>query len=188
MEELYLKTRSSWRRWLQQNHAASNGVWLVFYKKQTEKPTLNYNDAVEEALCFGWIDSLIKKRDDESYLRKMTPRKPESLWSDSNKSRIAKLSKEDLMAPAGLKKVAEAKRRGVWQQAHQRDLPLEMPAEFSAALAQCTQAKRFFESLAPSYQKQFIGWIAAAKRLPTKQRRVDESIGLLQRGEKLGMK
>ena len=149
-------------------------------------PTLSYDDAVEEALCFGWIDSLIKKRDDDSFVRKLTPRKSDSLWSDANKARVAKLTQDGLMASPGKKKVAEAKRLGVWEKSSRPDIELEMPIEFSKALAKNKTAKEFFDLLAPSYQRQFIGWIASAKRSQTKQRRVEESINLLESGQRLG--
>ena len=103
MKQVYVQNREEWRNWLRQHHDRSNGIWLVFYKKHTGKPTLKYDEAVEEALCFGWIDSIIKKVDDEKYVRKLTPRKADSRWSESNKKRVTKLQKQGLMTQVGLR-------------------------------------------------------------------------------------
>jgi len=188
MRQVYVKTRQEWRDWLSLHHASSQGIWLVFYKKGTGKPSLAYDEAVEEALCFGWIDSIIKKVDEEKYVRKLTPRKPDSLWSEPNKKRVAKLSKQGLMTEAGIEKVREAKSSGQWSKEPRPQLIFDMPGDFGQALTKSRKARSFFHQLAASYQKQFIGWIAAAKRPETRQRRISESIALLERGEKLGMK
>ena len=189
MKELYAKNRDEWRRWLATNHDKSVGVWLVFYKKRSSTLTLQYDEAVEEALCFGWIDSIIKKRDDDSYTRKVTRRKPNSHWSQLNKKRAEKLIRQGLMCESGLAKVTEAKESGVWEKSADRPkISFEMSSEFKKALARSNRAKTFFAQLAPSYQKQFIGWINVAKRQKTKELRVDESIALLQQGKRLGLK
>jgi uncharacterized protein YdeI (YjbR/CyaY-like superfamily) len=188
MEQIYVKTRKQWRDWLLRNHDKSAGIWLVFYKKETGKPTLAYGEAVEEALCFGWIDSTVKRLDEEKYLRKLTPRKPDSRWSELNQKRIAKLKKHGLMTKAGMLRVEEAKASGLWDQPNRPQISLDIPAELEDALAKNTRAKSFFDQLAPSYQKQFIGWIAVAKRQATRERRLKESIALLEKGEKLGLR
>lgn len=188
MKEVYVKTRKEWRNWLEQYHDKSTGIWLVFYRKQTGKLALDYDEAVEEALCFGWIDSIIKKIDNEMYVRKLTPRKADSQWSEANRKRIRKLRKRGLMTQAGIKRVNEAKASGLWGKARRPDVSLEIPRELKSALAKNRKAKSFFDQLAPSYKKRFIGWIATAKRLETRKRRVSESIALLEQGEKLGMK
>lgn len=188
MKEVYVKTRQAWRNWLSRHHEKNNGIWLVFYKKQSGKPTLSYDEAVEEALCFGWIDSIIKKLDQERYVRKLTPRRADSQWSDLNKRRIAKLMKQGRMTGAGKAKVKEAKASGRWDESARPDLSLETPKALKDALADNKKARSFFNQLAPSYQKQFIGWIAMAKRPETKARRLKESLALLEKGRKLGMK
>jgi len=161
----------------------------VFYRKHSSTPTLQYDEAVEEALCFGWIDSIIKKRNDDSYMRKVTPRKPNSHWSQLNKKRVEKLIWQGLVCESGLAKVTEAKESGVWDKsADQPKISFEIPSEFKQALARSNKAKTFFDQLAPSYQKQFIGWINVAKQQKTKERRLDESIALLQQGKRLGLK
>ncbi len=188
MKEVYVQNREESRNWLSQHHDKSNGIWLVFYKKHTGRPTLKYDEAVEEALCFGWIDSIIKKVDDEKYVRKLTPRKANSRWSEPNKKRVTKLQKQGLMTQVGIKRVKEAKVSGRWGKPNRPQISFEIPKELERALLKSRKAKRFFDQLAPSYQKQFIGWITIAKRHETKERRVRESIVLLERGEKLGMK
>lgn len=188
MQQLYLKTRKEWRDWLSRNHDTNPGVWLVIYKKETGKPALGYEDLVEEALCFGWIDSTIKKLDEEKYLRKLTPRKPKSRWSELNKKRIAKLEEQNLITEAGLEKIRAAKASGLWDKPDRPQISFDVPVELEEALSKNEKARLFFDQLAPSYRKQFIGWIAIAKQPATKEKRVDESIALLEKGEKLGMR
>jgi len=188
MRQLHIKTRDQWREWLGKNHDKSTGVWLVFFKKHTGKPTLDYDAAVEEALCFGWIDSIIKKIDEERYARKMTPRKSGSCWSQLNKRRIKKLIKLGLMVEPGLTRVTEAQESGAWGISDRPVVPERVPDGLLAALAKNKKAKDFFDQLAPSYRKHFIGWIAAAKRQETKDRRIKEAVALLEQGKKLGLK
>ncbi len=188
MKQVYVKTRAEWRNWLNKNHLKNAGIWLVFYKKHTGKPTLEYDAAVEEALCFGWIDSIIKKLDDERYLRKFTPRKSDSRWSESNKKRVKKLMRQGLMTKLGVARVTEAKKSGLWEESGRPEISFEIPKELENALAKNKKAKTFFDQLAPSYRKHFIGWITTAKRQETKDRRVGESIALLEKGKKLGLK
>lgn len=188
MKQVYAKTRPEWRDWLRKHHNTSQGIWLVFYKKHTRKPSLSYDAAVEEALCFGWIDSIIKKIDEEKYVRKLTPRKADSQWSEMNRQRIEKLERKGLMTKAGRDKVLEAKRSGIWEGSNRPQVAAEMHEAFKHALAKNKKAGRFFDQLAPSHQKRFIGWVNAAKQQETRDRRMKESIALLERGEKLGMK
>jgi uncharacterized protein YdeI (YjbR/CyaY-like superfamily) len=172
MKQVYLKNREEWRNWLKQFHDKSSGIWLVFYKKHTGKSTLEYDEAVEEALCFGWIDSIIKKIDDDKYVRKITPRKAGSRWSELNKKRVSKLKKQGQMTEAGIEKVEAAKTSGMWNRPRHSQITDDIPKELGSALAKNREAKIFFDQLAPSYRKQFIGWIQAAKRQETKGLRV----------------
>jgi uncharacterized protein YdeI (YjbR/CyaY-like superfamily) len=114
-ERIYIHDRTAWREWLEKNHSGKTGVWIVFFKKKTGKPSLSYEDAVEEALCFGWIDSLVKRVDEESYVQKFTPRKAASTWSASNKKRVQKMIRQGRMTPAGMLAIDEAKGRGSWK-------------------------------------------------------------------------
>ena len=188
MKQLYLKTRDEWRKWLAEHHQTERELWLVFFKKETGKPSLEYDASVEEALCFGWVDSIIKKIDAEKYARKFTPRNSGSLWSDSNKKRVKKMITEGRMTEFGLARIEEAKQSGLWQKSPRADISFEIPEEFEHALQQNREAQAFFQQLAPSYQKQYIGWIVVAKRLETRGKRIKESIALLTRGENLGLK
>lgn len=189
MRKVHLTNRSGWRRWLAKNHdREEDGVWLVFHKKTTGKPSLEYEDAVEEALCFGWIDSIVKKIDDERYCRKFTPRKQHSRWSSINKRRVAKVIKAGIMTEFGLVKVDAAKQSGQWEMDSRPTLNMETPKEWSAALARNKRAKEYFETLAPSYKKQYIAWIVTAKKPETKMKRIRESMALLAKRMKLGIK
>ena len=186
--QLYFKTSDEWRQWLKSHHDKENEVWLIFYKKGTGKPSMEYEASVEEALCFGWIDSIIKKINDEIYVRKFTPRKDNSLWSELNKERAARLIRSKRMTEIGLAKIERAKRNGQWDKPDRPEIPWDMPGEFRRALDQNKKAKTFFNQLAPTYQKHFMGWIQVAKRPETREKRIRECIGLLEKGQKLGLK
>lgn len=188
MKQLYVTNRDQWRNWLSRHHATKAEIWLIFYKKETSKPTIPYEAAVEEALCFGWIDSIIKRVDGTKYARKFTPRKDNSNWSELNKKRANKMIKEGRMTDFGLAKIQTAKKTGLWDQDSRPQISLDIPPEFVKALARNKKAKENFDRLAPSYRKHYIGWIVVAKRAETKKRRIDESIALLEKGKKLGLK
>lgn len=188
MKQLYVTNRDQWRDWLYENHAANAGIWLIFYKKETCKPTIAYEAAVEEALCFGWIDSIIKKIDTARYARKFTPRSDKSNWSPLNKKRANKMIKEGRMTEVGLAKIKAAKKTGLWAKDPRPQISLDIPPEFAKALARNNKAKENFDKLAPTYRKHYIGWIAVAKRPETRKRRITESIALLEKGQKLGLK
>lgn len=187
-KKLYVKSRDEWRSWLQNNHAAEKEIWLIYYKKHTGKPRIPYDDAVEEALCFGWIDSIIKRIDDEKYARKYTPRKDKSIWSEVNKKRAEKMIKQGRMTEAGLIKIQKAKKNGEWYKTTSKiDRPAILP-DLKNALAANKDADRNFNNFAPSYQKQFIGWIASAKKEETRERRIKDTIKLAEQNKKPGMK
>ncbi len=188
MKQLYITNRDKWRDWLSGHHSTAAEVWLIFYKKETSRPTISYEDAVEEALCVGWIDSIIKKIDDEKYARKFTPRKDNSKWSALNKKRASKMIKEGRMTDVGLAKIQTAKRTGLWEKDGRPRISFDVPPEFAQALAHNKKAKKNFDKLAPSYRRHYIGWIAVAKRPGTKKRRIEESIALLEQGKRLGLK
>ncbi|MEK6256062.1 MAG: YdeI/OmpD-associated family protein, partial [Chloroflexota bacterium] len=189
MNTLVAKNRSEWRAWLSSNHDQVSEIWLVYYKKASGKTSIAYNESVEEALCYGWVDSIIKTIDEEKYARKFTPRKPDSQWSESNIKRVEAMIAAGLMTEHGMALVEAAKSSGSW------DNPVtppkfgdELPQEFLAALDENKKAKNFFESLSKTYQKQYIGWIVSAKRAETRQKRIRESITLLEQGQKLGLR
>lgn len=172
-----------------ENHdREQEGIWLVYHKRGTGKPSLEYEESVEEALCFGWIDSIIKRIDDRRYCRKFTPRKDDSGWSSTNKRRVEKMVKEGRMTEFGQAKIDAAKRSGRWERDPRPVIDTDVPRDLSRALVRNRNAKEFFEQLAPTYRKHFIGWINAAKRPETRAKRIRESLTLLARGEKLGLR
>jgi uncharacterized protein YdeI (YjbR/CyaY-like superfamily) len=188
MEQLFVASLSEWKIWLQEHSDSSQGVWLVFYKKQNGKSSMTYEEAVEEALCFGWIDSIIRKIDEESYVRKFSPRKDDSKWSALNKKRVEKLTREKRMTDAGLAKVEIAKQNGQWDQPDQPRIQFEMPTEFQKGLESNQKAQKFFNTLTKTDKNQFITWIATAKRPETREKRIKEAIELLEKGQKLGLR
>ncbi|MDP8205467.1 MAG: YdeI/OmpD-associated family protein [Candidatus Electryonea clarkiae] len=186
--KIYLENRNEWRDWLSANHDSVKEIWLVYYKKHTGKPRVAYNDAVEEALCFGWIDSIVRRIDDDRYMQKFTPRKDKSKWSESNKNRVARLIKNGQMTEIGMAKIRAAKESGEWEKIQPNQEDFEIPSKFANALKEQPVAMQNFDKLAPSHQRQYIGWIASAKLEETRQKRIKEAINLLSKNKKLGMK
>ena len=178
-QQLHFINRDEWRAWLETNHATASELWLVIYKKHTGKVGVAYEEAVEEALCFGWIDGVMHRIDDEKYALRFSPRKKNSVWSESNKRRVAKLIKQGCMTEAGLAKVNEAKANGEWQAAAQREDTPKIPDDLDRALKANRQAQRNFDRLAPSHKRQYLYWIDSAKRDETRQRRIQETIRLV---------
>lgn len=179
---LDVRARREWRAWLARHHASSPGVWLVFHKNHTGVTSIAYEDAVREALCFGWIDSLIKRLDDDRFGRMFTPRKPTSRWSDLNRTRWAELKDAGLLAAAGLAAAPTTNRY-----APRPEIP-DLPAYVERAFKAHPTAWRCFQGLAPTHRRQFVAWIHMAKRPGTRERRIRESIELLAAGRKLGLK
>jgi len=171
--------RDAWRRWLEMNHARTEGVWLVRYRKSSGGPHLAYEEAVEEALCFGWIDSKTNKLDDDRSMLWMAPRKPGTGWSKVNKERIERLTAGGRMAPAGLAKVEAAKRDGSWNALDAVEA-LELPADFEAALAGSQNARQNFEAFPRSVKKGILGWIASARTPETRAKRLEETVRLAE--------
>jgi uncharacterized protein YdeI (YjbR/CyaY-like superfamily) len=189
MKKVLVTTRGQWREWLAEHHAQEGkGIWLVFHRKHTGTPSLEYEEAVQEALCFGWIDSIIKRIDDDKYCRKFTPRNDDSRWSRKNKERVERILEEGRMTEFGQAKIDAAKRSGRWQTDGRPRINLDVPRDLSDALGRNAKAKDFFEKLAPTYRRHFVGWIVIAKRPDTRTKRLRESIALLARGERLGLK
>ncbi|MFN2235843.1 MAG: YdeI/OmpD-associated family protein [Anaerolineales bacterium] len=189
MKTLELKDRAAWREWLAANHDRENEVWLVYYKKETGIPSIQYTDSLDEALCYGWVDSLIKKIDEQRYARKFTPRKDGSKWSLVNKERVEQLIQQGRMTEHGMKKVEAARLSGSWDSPVQKPkLDFTMPEEFAEALQNNPEAESAYNDLSASHQKQYLAWIITAKRPETKQKRIAESIQLLSEGKKLGLR
>ena len=183
IQTLDVRSRQEWRKWLREHHRSTREIWLVFHKRHTSVTSITYDDAVDEALCFGWIDSLIKRLDDERYARKFTPRKAQSRWSTVNRRRYAALQARGLVAAQGLNR-APTRRNG--------DAPRPaisaLPAYIRDELKRHPRAWRHFQRLAPSYRRMYVGWIDSAKRTDTKEKRLREAVTLLLTGRKLGLK
>lgn len=176
MEKLLFANRDEWRKWLEKNHETISEVWLIYYKKGTSGQSIKYEQAVEEALCFGWIDSQVKKLDEERYMQRYTPRKEDSNWSQSNKKRVSKMIKQGLMTPAGLEKIEIAKRNGSWYRLDDIEMDLLVPEDLENALADNPLALENFENYAPSHKKQYLWWLKSAKREETRQKRISEIV------------
>jgi len=183
IEALDVRSRQNWRKWLEEHYDSKSEIWLVFHKHHTGITCISYNGAVEEALCFGWIDSIVRRLDDARYARKFTPRKADSKWSTINRRRYADLKSRGLLAAPGLKR-APTSRSG--------DAPRPsvsaIPSYIEETLKTVPRAWQYFKQLAPSYQRAYIGWIESAKREETKERRLREALSLLAAGRKLGLK
>ncbi len=185
---LHFTHRTAWRQWLEENHHIEKEVWLIHYKKHTGRERLPYNQSVEEALCFGWVDSLVNRLDEDRYAQKFTPRKPKSRWSESNKRRIQSLEARGLLEKAGRLAVQCAKESGRWDEVIVVPKGFTLPEELVQSLKGFPEAQRFFEELPPSAQKPFILWVATAKREETRKRRALEAVEILGRGERLGLR
>lgn len=189
MNTVTARDRGEWRAWLAANHADVSEIWLLYYKKNTGIPSVAYGESVEEALCYGWIDSIIKKLDDEKYARKFTPRKDNSQWSVSNINRVEKMIKAGLMTEYGLQKVNAAKQSGNWDTPVQAPkLTFEIHPDFAHALDQNLTAQENFGLMPASYQKEYLGWIEVAKQPDTRARRIKEALRLLEQNKKLGLR
>jgi uncharacterized protein YdeI (YjbR/CyaY-like superfamily) len=174
----------AWRQWLEQNHASESEVWLIYTKVKTGQPCIKYEESVEEALCFGWVDSLIQRINEDRYARKFTPRRDSSAWSELNKRRVHKVIAQGRMTPAGLAKIT---------------FPLDEPLTSSAPrvvvipgwLAEGLQgnplAWKNFQQLPPSHQKRYIAWLSSAKRLETRQKNLSKAIEMLVHDQRLEM-
>jgi uncharacterized protein YdeI (YjbR/CyaY-like superfamily) len=175
------RSRAAWRAWLKKHHAKSPGVWLIYAKKHTGIPSLTYNDAVEEALCFGWIDSLLNPIDDALYRQIFTPRKAKSSWSALNRTRAARLIESGLMTAAGLAPIMLAKKNGHWE-AHKPSESLTIPPELRKALNANPAAKKNWPTYTESQRKMFLYMVNGAKRPETRATRVARVIDIVSSG------
>jgi uncharacterized protein YdeI (YjbR/CyaY-like superfamily) len=185
METVTADSRQQWREWLEENHNSSSGVWLVFWKKHTGKKCVKYESSVEAAICFGWVDSLVRSIDEDSYARKFTPRKEKSNWSALNRERALRMMHSGLMTEAGMNAVKTARKNGMW---YLRTPPVEMPEELEQHLDTNQVAALFFAELAPSYRKQYMAWVSDAKKPEIRLKRAEEAVRLLSTRSKLPLK
>jgi uncharacterized protein YdeI (YjbR/CyaY-like superfamily) len=184
---LYVTTRTEWRDWLKKHGTSEKEIWLIYYKKESGKPRIPYDDAVEEAICYGWIDSLVKRLDDERFAQKFTPRKDRTKWSEVNKTRVRKLLREGKITDAGLAMIdlatidaPAAPKRPRWEP--------ELSPSLKKTLMANKKAWTFFQTLAPSDRRRAVGWIMVAKQEETRERRLAEAIRVFEKNEKLGLK
>ena len=183
LEQVYARDRAEWRAWLGAHHSTSPGVWLVFDKKSSRADRLAYAHAVEEGLCFGWIDSTVRTLDDSRYVQLFTPRKPKSTWSRPNKERVERLIALGLMADAGLAAIELAKSNGAWESLVAVEA-MEVPADLAAALKRARGAAKNFAAFSPSARKGYLHWIGQAVRPETRAARIAEVARLAAANER----
>jgi uncharacterized protein YdeI (YjbR/CyaY-like superfamily) len=179
METVFAKDRAEWRRWLAKNGARCEEIWLVFFKKASGKQTVSYDHAVEEALCFGWVDGMKKKLDEECYAFRFTPRKTKSAWSQSNIQRVERLIAQSKMMPAGLAAYHSNDRRDV------PPMPTELPKILEDKFRKQRAAWENFEKFPPGYRRVTAGWVASAKKAETRLKRLEKLMEYSARGERI---
>jgi len=175
---------AEWEAWLEKNHEASKGIWIRFFKKGSGVNAVSYDEALDGALCYGWIDGQIKKYDDKSWIHKFTPRREKSVWSKRNTDHVARLIKLGRMKPSGLKEVEAAKADGRWKKAYDSPSKMTIPVDFMKELSRNKKAKAFFETLnkANTYA---ISWrLQTAKKPETREKRMKTILEMLAKGEK----
>ena len=177
LEQVEVTSRAQWHAWLKKHHTRTEGIWLVTYKKHVPDKYLRYEEKVQEALCFGWIDSLPRKLDADRTMHYLCPRKPKSVWSAINKAHVERLIAEKRMTPAGLKKVEEAKKNGSWNAIDAAEA-MKMPADLLRALKKNKAAHAHYEAFPPGARKQIIGWVLGAKTEATRTRRIEQTVEL----------
>ena len=186
MKTVLVRTLEQWRDWLTEHHSSEPEVWLIFYKRHTGVASIDYKDARDEALCFGWVDSLVKRLDDRRYALKFTPRTAGSRWSAVNRKRYAELKAGGRLKPPGIERPPTG--RGYGPRPLRRPVPSKLPRYIEAALKNHQKARRHFEALTPAQRRRYFAWIDSAKREETKLRRLEEAIRLLASGKVLGLK
>jgi uncharacterized protein YdeI (YjbR/CyaY-like superfamily) len=192
LEQIHFKDQQSFRNWLKENHDKSDGFWMLYYKKHTKKQNIKYSDALDEALCFGWIDSIIKRIDEDRYLRKFTPRKNTMNWSEINKVRALKLIDQERMTIAGLQKIDSYLKTGEikWfdksEEINYRNIK-NTPDYISQALKENPPIWEHFKALSPGYRKDYIRWVTDAKREETREKRLNDLIERLKKNRKPDM-
>jgi uncharacterized protein YdeI (YjbR/CyaY-like superfamily) len=187
LETVYMANLEDWRRWLQDNHQTSPGVWLMFFKTSTGRDCITYDDALDEALCYGWIDSIIKKLDEERYLRKFTPRNNLTNWSPANKKRVLKLIDSGRMCEAGLAKIPVIQTLAE-PAARPKPPSPQLTPELEQAIQANERAWMYWQTLSSSHRREYIWWLTSAKRPETVARRLAEALQMLERRELLGLR
>lgn len=176
MNPIFFESRNEFRTWLEEHHDTAEELWVGYYKADAERSGIGYGESVEEALCFGWIDGLIKGIDDETYTRRFTPRSPDSKWSKANKERVEAMIEAGKMTPAGMELVEAAKESGEWADAYRLADDHEIPAELEAALRENETAWENFQNFSNTDQHAFIAAVEEAKTDETKQKRIERTV------------
>ncbi len=182
---LYFKDRKEWRSWLEKNYDKESHVWLALYKKGSGKKGITLEEAVEEAMCFGWIDSKLKSINAEKFILRFSPRKMNSVWSKINKERAERLIKSGRMTDAGLVKIEAAKKSGWWDKAYTNKIMDEIPADLEQALKTEKRAWENFQKFANSYRNMYVGWVNGAKTAETRQKRIRKVVEQAIKNRKL---
>jgi uncharacterized protein YdeI (YjbR/CyaY-like superfamily) len=175
LETIYASDRQVWRKWLEKHHLTSVGIWLIYYKVRSGEPSVQYSEAVKEALCFGWIDSKVKSLDEKRYQQIFTPRKLKSVWSKLNKQYIEELIEQGLMTKAGLEKINTAKQNGSWTTLDEIEA-LTIPMDLKQALKLDETANQNFQTFRNSSKKNILFWIDSAKRPVTRLKRIEQTV------------
>ena len=173
---MLFKNRNEWRAWLEKNHSKEVGLWLIHYKKKSKKQSVSHTEAVEEALCFGWIDSKLKRIDEERYILRYTTRKGKSVWSKINKDAAEKMIRLGKMTDSGIEKIRLAKKQGLWDVAYTNLKKDRLPSDLKKALLKDKSAWKNFNNFANSYRNSYIGWVKNAKTEKTRKRRIREVV------------
>jgi len=179
------KSPEDWTRWLDKNHAKSAGVWMQIAKNTGDLRSVSYAEALEVALCYGWIDGQKQSRDESSWLQKFTPRGPRSIWSKINKAKAEKLIKSGQMKPAGFTAIERAKKAGQWEAAYDSHSTATVPPDFQAALDNNPKARAFFATLDSNNRYAMLFRLQTAKKAETRARRIEQFIGMLEKHEKI---
>jgi uncharacterized protein YdeI (YjbR/CyaY-like superfamily) len=183
IETFYPKNRTEWRAWLEANHDKKQSIWLIYYKKKSNTPTVNYSEAVDEALCFGWIDSKAKPLDEEKFMQFFSRRKVKSVWSKINKEKVERLVKEGLMTKAGLEIIEQAKQNGSWTILDEAEA-LIIPKDLDDKFQKRPTPKNYFLGLSRSDKRNILQWLVLAKRPETRLKRITEIVELAEQNLK----
>jgi len=187
-QPFHFENRDEWRAWLQENHTNQNEAWLVILKNHAAKQGVFYEEAVEEAVCFGWIDGIMKSATTDSYWLRFSPRKRGSIWSLSNQKRVEQLIAQGKMTEAGMEKVKEAKENGEWEAAIRREDLSHLPEDLQGALEMNAEAQANFDHFSESQKKQCLFWVSSAKTAKTRLKRIQELVEMSAKNKRLGEK
>jgi uncharacterized protein YdeI (YjbR/CyaY-like superfamily) len=181
---VFFKDRSTWRRWLEKNHDKASEIWVLAYKKRLGKTCIDYEEALEEAICYGWIDCRMRRIDDEKHMWRFAPRRPNSIWSLKNRKTTERLIEEGRMTEHGMAKVEAAKMSGMWDKAYVPSRPPRLPKDLKDALKEDDVAWMNFQAFANSYRNTYIHWVISAKRDETRSKRIKEVVRMAKLDKK----